>query len=63
MLVLDNCEHVISGCAAVADGLLRTCPGVKILATSREGLNVPGESLMPVPPLAVPEGDHLMPIE
>ena len=63
MLVLDNCEHVIGGCADVANALLRTCPRVKILATSREGLNVPGESLMPVPPLRVPEGDHLPPIE
>ena len=63
MLVLDNCEHVIGGCAEVADALLRLCPRVTILATSREGLNVPGESLMPVPPLGVPEGDHLPPLE
>lgn len=63
MLMLDNCEHVISGCADVANALLRSCPRVTILATSREGLNVPGESLMPVPPLRLPEGDHLPPIE
>lgn len=63
LLVLDNCEHVIGGCADVANALLRSCPRVTILATSREGLNVPGESLMPVPPLRVPEGDHLPPIE
>jgi predicted ATPase/DNA-binding CsgD family transcriptional regulator len=63
LLVLDNCEHLVAGCADLADALLRTCPLVTILATSREGLNVPGEALMPVPPLRVPEGNRLPPLD
>ena len=59
LLVLDNCEHLVAACANLADVLLRSCPLVTILATSREGLNVPGEALMPVPPLRVPGGDRL----
>jgi predicted ATPase/DNA-binding CsgD family transcriptional regulator len=59
LLVLDNCEHLIRACADLAHALLRSCPRLTILATSREGLNVPGEALMPVPPLRVPEGDRL----
>ncbi len=42
LLVLDNCEHLIEACARVADALLRACPGVRILATSREPLGVAG---------------------
>src|SRR5215471_127272 len=57
LLVLDNCEHLIDACAALADGLLRTCPRVAILATSREPLGVPGEVLWRVPPLALPLHD------
>ena len=63
LLVLDNCEHLIAACADLADALLRSCPQVVILATSREGLNVPGETLMPVPSLRVPEGDRLPPLD
>ena len=63
LLVLDNCEHLIAACADLADALLRSCPLLTILATSREGLNVPGEALMPVPPLRVPEGDRLPPLD
>ena len=59
LLVLDNCEHVILACAKLADALLRSCPELTILATSREGLNVPGEAHMAVPPLGIPEGDSL----
>ncbi|HSV41612.1 MAG TPA: LuxR C-terminal-related transcriptional regulator [Nocardioidaceae bacterium] len=55
LLVLDNCEHLIDGCAAVADVLLRTCPRLHLLATSRESLRVAGEVVHPVAPLAVPE--------
>jgi predicted ATPase/DNA-binding CsgD family transcriptional regulator len=54
LLVLDNCEHVVDSCAAVADTLLRTVPRLRILATSREALRVAGEHLWPVEPLAVP---------
>ncbi|AWZ17623.1 hypothetical protein DRB96_42580 [Streptomyces sp. ICC1] len=51
LLVLDNCEHVIGAAAELADRLLAHCPGVRILATSREPLGVPGETLRPVEPL------------
>ncbi|WP_459983908.1 ATP-binding protein [Nocardioides sp. AN3] len=54
LIALDNCEQVIGGCASLARELLRSCPGVKILATSRQPLNVAGEHLFPVPPLSVP---------
>jgi serine/threonine-protein kinase PknK len=55
LLVLDNCEHVVEVAAVVADTLLRTCPGVHILATSRESLRTAGEVEYPVLPLTVPE--------
>ncbi|MFI2765640.1 BTAD domain-containing putative transcriptional regulator [Streptomyces echinatus] len=57
LLVLDNCEHVIGAAAALAETLLTHCPGLTILATSREPLGVPGESVRPVEPLA-PEQAH-----
>ena len=55
LLVLDNGEHVVEVVAVVADTLLRTCPGVHILATSRESLRIDGEVEYPVLPLTVPE--------
>ncbi|MET9499206.1 BTAD domain-containing putative transcriptional regulator [Streptomyces sp. NPDC006552] len=54
LLILDNCEHVIGAAAALAEHLLARCPGVTVLATSREPLGVPGESLHPVEPLPEP---------
>ncbi|MER7736194.1 BTAD domain-containing putative transcriptional regulator [Streptomyces erythrochromogenes] len=54
LLVLDNCEHVVEAAAELAERLLTHCPGVQILATSREPLGVPGESLRPVEPLPDP---------
>ncbi|WP_328901321.1 winged helix-turn-helix domain-containing protein [Streptomyces sp. NBC_00441] len=51
LLVLDNCEHVIGAAAALAETLLTRCPQLRILATSREPLAVPGESVRPVGPL------------
>ncbi|MFJ9085100.1 AfsR/SARP family transcriptional regulator [Streptomyces sp. NPDC102384] len=54
LLILDNCEHVVDAAAALADDLLAHCPGVTILATSREPLGVPGELLYPVEPLPEP---------
>ncbi|MFJ9430592.1 AfsR/SARP family transcriptional regulator [Streptomyces sp. NPDC101490] len=51
LLVLDNCEHVIDAAAALAETLLVHCPGLRVLATSREPLGVPGESVRPVEPL------------
>ncbi|HXM72686.1 MAG TPA: adenylate/guanylate cyclase domain-containing protein, partial [Candidatus Dormibacteraeota bacterium] len=63
LLLLDNCEHLIAACAQLADVLLRACPLLTILATSREGLNIQGETLMPVPALRVPDGDTLPPLD
>ena len=51
LLVLDNCEHLVDACAHLADGLLRTCPGLVIVATSREPLGVAGETIYRVPSL------------
>jgi predicted ATPase/DNA-binding SARP family transcriptional activator len=55
LLILDNCEHLLDGCAELAGELLRSSPGLHVLTTSREPLGVPGEVAYPVPPLAVPE--------
>jgi predicted ATPase/DNA-binding CsgD family transcriptional regulator len=58
LVLLDNCEHVIGACAKLADALLRGCPGVVLLATSREPLGVDGERVYRVPSLGVPaDGD------
>jgi predicted ATPase/DNA-binding SARP family transcriptional activator len=54
LLVLDNCEHVVDAAAALAERLLRGCPGLTILATSREALGAEGEVAWQVPPLARP---------
>jgi predicted ATPase len=55
LLVVDNCEHLVAACAELAQHLLIACPRVKIIATSREALGVPGEHVWPVPPLSLPE--------
>ena len=54
LLLLDNCEHLITTCADLVNRILRTCPGVTILTTSREALNVDGEVEWPVKPLTTP---------
>ena len=54
LLILDNCEHVVAAAAELADEVLAGCPGVRVLATSREPLRITGEALWPVPPLPVP---------
>ena len=59
LIVLDNCEHVITTAAEVAEDLLRRCPALRILATSREGLRVGGETIWPVPPLAADDAVRL----
>ena len=64
LLVLDNCEHLLAPSRDLAATLLRKCPQIRILATSREGLGVPGETLWRVPSLSVPEDvRHLPPPE
>lgn len=55
LLILDNCEHLLDACAKLADALLRNCPGVLILATSREGLGISGEQTYRVPSLSLPD--------
>ncbi|MEU4220592.1 BTAD domain-containing putative transcriptional regulator [Actinoplanes sp. NPDC026623] len=55
LLVLDNCEHLLSACAELAIAVRRACPGVTLLATSREPLHVPGEVTFRVPSLELPE--------
>ncbi len=55
LLLLDNCEHLLSTCATLTDALLKQCPGVRILATSREGLGVAGEQTYRVPSLSLPD--------
>ena len=54
LLVLDNCEHLIDASAELCDTLLRACPHVRILASSREALRIDGESVYRVPPLSLP---------
>jgi predicted ATPase/DNA-binding XRE family transcriptional regulator len=55
LLLLDNCEHLLDACARLVNTLLKACPGLKILATSREPLNIAGEAIYRVPPLEVPD--------
>ncbi|MFV8319556.1 TetR family transcriptional regulator [Mycobacterium sp. 23] len=59
LLVLDNCEHVLDAAARFVETLLEGCPSLRILATSREFLDIDSESVLPVPPLPVPDADHL----
>jgi predicted ATPase/class 3 adenylate cyclase len=53
LLILDNCEHLIEACAKLAAELLQSLPGIKILASSRERLNIRGETTYPLPPFVV----------
>jgi predicted ATPase/transcriptional regulator with XRE-family HTH domain len=55
LIVLDNCEHLLGGCAKTAETILRRCPKVRLISTSREPLGVAGEMLYRVPSLSLPE--------
>ena len=57
LLLLDNCEHLVASCAALVAALLRGCPEMRVLATSRETLRVPGERAFRVPALPLPNPD------
>jgi len=57
LIVLDNCEHLIGACAKVADSILRRCPRVHVIATSREPLGIGGEAIYRVPSLSLPGPD------
>ncbi|MBV9327665.1 MAG: helix-turn-helix domain-containing protein [Chloroflexi bacterium] len=61
LLALDNCEHLVASCAELADALLRACPDLRLLVTSREPLGIDGEALWQVPPLSLP-APHSEPI-
>ncbi len=58
LLVLDNCEHLLNACALLADSLLKNCPGLKIIATSREALGIMGEVTYRVPSLQLLDGEQ-----
>jgi predicted ATPase/class 3 adenylate cyclase len=55
LIMVDNCEHLIQACAVLVEHLLRAGPGVRILATSRESLSLPGEQIWRVPSLSLPD--------
>lgn len=55
LLLIDNCEHLIAACALLVEQLLRACPDVKILTTSREPLGIGGEAVYQVPTLSLPD--------
>jgi predicted ATPase/class 3 adenylate cyclase/DNA-binding XRE family transcriptional regulator len=57
LIVLDNCEHLIDGCAKSAEAILQRCPKAHVIATSREPLGIAGETIYRVPPLSLPRED------
>jgi predicted ATPase/DNA-binding SARP family transcriptional activator len=63
LLVLDNCEHLIESCAQIVEQLLSTCPKLKILATSRERLDLFNETTWHVPSLQLPETGQILPLK
>ncbi len=54
LLVVDNCEHLIRAAALLVDEVLKAAPGVRVIVTSREPLSMPGEHVLPIPPLELP---------
>ena len=63
LIVLDNCEHLLEATAQLVDVLLDSCPRLRVLATSREGLGVEGELRWPVPPLNAPDPRYSFMVE
>src|SRR5205823_2139154 len=61
LLLLDNCEHMLEACANLAENLLRACPDVTIIATSRERLGIGGELTYQVPSLSLPASGQAIP--
>ena len=59
LLLLDNCEHLLDGCARLVDLLMRQCPAIAILASSREALGIGGEQTYRVPSLSQPDPKQL----
>jgi predicted ATPase/DNA-binding CsgD family transcriptional regulator len=58
LLILDSCEHLVTECAELCERLLALCPWLRVVATSREPLRVPGETVWRVPPLSLPSPDN-----
>jgi predicted ATPase/class 3 adenylate cyclase len=63
LLMLDNCEHLLPACALLSTALLTQCPGLRILASSREALGVGGEATYRLPSLSLPDPAHLPPLD
>jgi predicted ATPase len=63
LLVVDNCEHLLGAAAQVVADMMRAAPGVRVIATSREPLSVPGEHVVPVPPLELPSPHAAEPLD
>jgi predicted ATPase len=63
LLILDNCEHLIGACAEATDSLLRTCPTLRVITSSREALGIAGETVWRVPSLPVPDLKNLPPVD
>ncbi|MBV8995290.1 MAG: adenylate/guanylate cyclase domain-containing protein [Pseudonocardiales bacterium] len=63
LIILDNCEHVSAACAQLAEALLRGCPSLTVLATSRAPLGVPGETAWRVPSMSLPAESYRAPLE
>jgi predicted ATPase/class 3 adenylate cyclase len=59
VLIVDNCEHLVEACAQLAEQLLHVCPKLKIVASSREALGIPGETVFRVPSLSLPSGSDV----
>jgi non-specific serine/threonine protein kinase len=62
LIVVDNCEHLIGGCAKTAEAIVRRCPRVHLLATSREPLGIGGETIYRVPSLSLPGPGETSPL-
>ena len=63
LLVMDNCEHLVESCAVTLSALLRVCPNLRVLATSRDALGVAGEATYQIPPLARPDARRRYSVE
>ena len=57
--MLDNCEHLVQPCAEIANSLLHSVQGIRMMATSREALNVPGEVVWRIPSLSFPDPESI----
>lgn len=62
LLILDNCEHLVEACAQLVETLLRACPNIAILVTSRSPLNLMGETIYPLPPMDILNPDDQLPL-